>query len=423
VRRIRALASLRRAASRLDVVPRVPGRISFLEGMIAPLDLEVLDSEPERVNLLIPRIELTHLFGGYIAKFNLARRLAERGIRTRLVCVLPSGRLPADWMRRVESYRGLSGLFGEVEVAFARDADRPLALNPHDSLLATTWWTAQAARAALQELERERFVYLIQEYEPFTYPMGTQSALARETYELPHLALFSTELLREYFRRHEIGVFARGDAEGERDSISFQNAITPLRTPSQRSLAERRSRRLLFYARRELHATRNMFELGVMALRRAVADSTLEAEWEVQGIGAVAGSPRVALGGGRVMRILPRRDQDAYARLLESHDVGLSLMYTPHPSLVPIEMASAGMLAVTNTFENKTPEALARISENLVAVEPTLEGVVDGLRRAVAEVGDVERRVRGAAVEWSADWDSALDEEVMRGVASFLAAS
>ena len=42
-------------------------------------------------------------------------------------------------------------------------------------------------------------------------------------------------------------------------------------------------------------------------------------------------------------------------------------MYTPHPSLVPIEMASAGMLTVTNTFENKTSEALRAISGNLLA--------------------------------------------------------
>ena len=405
------------------MLPRVPGRISFLEAMIAPLELEVRASEPERVNLLIPRIELRHLFGGYIAKFNLARRLAERGIRTRLVCVLPVGRLPGDWMRRVESYRGLAGLFENVEVAFARDADRPLPVNPRDSFLATTWWTAHAARHALERLERARFVYLIQEFEPFTYAMGTHAALARQTYEFPHRALFSTEFLRQYFRRHGIGVFARGDSEGERDSISFQNAITPLRAPSERSLAQREPRRLLFYARREMHATRNMFELGVLALSRAVAEGAVGSDWEIHGIGAVAGSPRVALGGGRVMRILPRRDQDSYARLLESHDVGLSLMHTPHPSLVPIEMAAAGMLAVTNTFENKTPEALTRISENLVAVEPTLEGVVDGLRHAVADAGDVQRRVRGADVEWSADWDSALDEEVMRGVASFLATS
>ena len=33
-------------------------------------------------------------------------------------------------------------------------------------------------------------------------------------------------------------------------------------------------------------------------------------------------------------------------------------MFTPHPSLVPIEMASAGMLTVTNTFDTKTRSRL-----------------------------------------------------------------
>ena len=52
-------------------------------------------------------------------------------------------------------------------------------------------------------------------------------------------------------------------------------------------------------------------------------------------------------------------------------------MYTPHPSLVPIEMASAGMLTVTNSFENKTPATLTAISSNLIAAEPTIDGVAD----------------------------------------------
>jgi hypothetical protein len=33
-------------------------------------------------------------------------------------------------------------------------------------------------------------------------------------------------------------------------------------------------------------------------------------------------------------------------------------MYTPHPGLVAIEMAAAGMATVTNTFENKDAAAL-----------------------------------------------------------------
>ena len=67
--------------------------------------------------------------------------------------------------------------------------------------------------------------------------------------------------------------------------------------------------------------------------------------------------------------------------MLRDHDVGLALMYTPHPSLVPIEMASAGMLTVTNSFENKTAEAMAAISPNLITAEPSIEGVAGGLAR------------------------------------------
>jgi hypothetical protein len=126
------------------------------------------------------------------------------------------------------------------------------------------------------------------------------------------------------------------------------------------------------------------------------------------------------LGGGTALQLLPRRDQAGYAELLREHDVGLALMYTPHPSLAPIEMAAAGMLTVTNTFETKTADALAAISPNLVAVEPGLESIVAGLRDAVGGVEDAEARVRGARVNWSRDWDESFDDALMGRLESFL---
>jgi hypothetical protein len=83
-------------------------------------------------------------------------------------------------------------------------------------------------------------------------------------------------------------------------------------------------------------------------------------------------------------------------------------------------MAAAGMLTVTNTFENKTPEALGVISSNLIAVDPSLEGLTAGLREAVAGRDDVERRVRGSEVRWKSDWNDSLDDELMSRIGSFL---
>jgi hypothetical protein len=385
---------------------------------IRPLPIVLTPEAPRRVNLLIPTVDLDHLFAGYIGKFNLALRLAQRGARVRVVTVDPTPRLPRGWRVRLEGYAGLAGLGDLVEFTFGRELTE-LEVSPEDAFIATTWWTAHIAHAAGQDLGARRFLYLIQEYEPFTFPMGSYAALARGSYDFPHSALFSTELLREYFRRHRIGVYAAGPKRGDGMSVAFENAITAVPPPSAGELAVRDGRRLLFYARPEPHAARNMFELAVLALARAAEDGAF-AGWELRGIGTVNASGRLPLGAGATLELVPRAAQGDYARLLREHDVGLALMYTPHPSLVPIEMASAGMLAVTNSFENKTPDALAAISSNLVVAEPAVASVAAALIRATAAVGDYERRAAGAHVSWSRDWGDSFDDAVLGAVERFL---
>ncbi|HEX8855079.1 MAG TPA: glycosyltransferase [Thermoleophilaceae bacterium] len=399
-------------------VPAAPGPRAVAE-KIAPLELAVSDDAPARVNLLIPTIDLEHFFGGYIAKFNLARRLAERGVRVRVVTVDPVAPLPKSWKRQIEAYSGLAGTFERVEVAFGREA-QGLEVSRSDRFVASTWWSAHIAANAARALGNARFLYLIQEYEPFTFPMGTYAALARQSYDFPHFGLFSTELLREYFRLHGIGVYADGTAVGDRESVSFQNAITAIPAPSAGELAARQTRRLLFYARPEPHAARNMFELGVLALTRTLELDAFHGDWELHGIGTLDSGRRIELTDGAALELLPRSEQSEYARILGQHDVGLSLMYTPHPSLVPIEMASAGMLTVTNSFENKTPEALAAISPNLIAAEPTVDGIAAVLAEAAAGVSDFERRARGSAVQWSRDWNESFGDDLISRLTSFL---
>ena len=383
-----------------------------------PLDFELHSTAPRRINVLIPSVDLQHLFGGYIAKFNLARRLAERGHRVRVLTVDANGPLPRSWARTLESCAGLSGLTDVVEFEFGRES-RSIQVNPDDGFVATTWWTAHIAHSALQILGAERFLYLIQEYEPFTFPMGTYAALAQESYAFPHSALFSTELLRGYFRAHGIGVYAP-NRSGDEGSRAFNNAITEIAPPTVAELQGRTTPKLLFYARPEPHAARNLFELGALALAAAAQDGRF-AGWELHGIGAQGTDRQLRLGNDATLTLLPRTEQQEYGRMLRDHDLGLALMYTPHPSLVPIEMASAGMLTVTNSFENKTADALTAISPNLITAEPTVDSVANALARAAAATTDYERRVQGAAaVTWPRDWDEALNDGLLSWVESAL---
>jgi glycosyltransferase involved in cell wall biosynthesis len=391
--------------------------VALVARKIAPLRWGVVEDAPARINLLIPTIDLEHFFGGYIAKFNLARRLAERGARVRIVTVDPVGPLPGDWKRRVERFAGLHGLFDSVEVVFGRESSA-VECSRRDGFIATTWWTAHVARDALEQLDGERFVYLIQEYEPFTFPMGSYAALAVESYGFPHFAVFSSELLRGYFRAHRLGAYADG-RDGDADSVSFQNAITRASPPAPVELSARSTRRLLFYARPEPHAARNMFELGVLALSRALTGGAFDGDWEFSGIGSLGGRGRIALGRSS-MRLLPRTDQAGYAQLLREHDVGLALMYTPHPSLVPLEMAAAGMLAVTNSFENKDAEAMAAISSNLIVAEPSTGAIAAALHAAATKAPDAAGRLAGARVQWSKSWDESFPDELLDRIAGAL---
>jgi hypothetical protein len=405
--------------STAELPARAEDRVRLLRDKVEPLRLNVSAPAP-RLNLLLPTIDLSYVFGGYIAKLNLARRLADRGFRVRIVLVDWCDFRPAEWSRRLASFEGLAGLFDRVEIASAADRRKALPVSRDDAFVATTWWTAHLAHAAARELGRERFVYLIQEYEPFTFAMGAFAAAAAQSYGFPHDAVFSTELLRRWFRERRLGVYEKGEEAGDRRSVSFENAITAVGPVAAGELANRSPRRLLFYARPEGHAARNMFELGILALERAVERGAFLGAWELDGIGTVGRGGRVDLGAGASLRLLPRLSQDAYREVLRAHDVGLSLMYTPHPSLVPLEMASAGMLVVTNTFENKTAERLRAISPNLLPVEPTLDAVTAGLVHAAAAVEDVERRAAGSAVAWSTDWDDSFGGGVLDRIAAFV---
>ena len=288
-------------------------------------------------------------------------------------------------------------------------------------MIATHWTVAHVAAAALPQLRHPRFLYLIQEYEPFIFPMGSAGALCRRSYELPHAGMFSTDLLRDWFAKHRVGVYAEGAEAGDAASVSFSNAITPVGPVEEAALRRREARRLLFYARPEEHAARNLYEIGAMALDRVLAEGRFKG-WELIGVGTVQGGSELILPrSGRTLRLEPRSSQSDYAALLRSADAGLSLMYTPHPSLPPIEMAAAGMPTVTNTFENKDTGALAAISANLIAAEPTVEGVATALEDAESRSERLAERAAGSHVNWPSRWEDSLNDAVMAEVERLLA--
>ena len=194
-------------------------------------------AEPERVNLLIPTIDLRHLFGGYIAKFNLARKLAEAGHRVRIVTVDPTPPLPADWREQVEAYSGLAGAMSTDRGRFRPRAGRGRRSAPRPLRRDDVVDRLPRPRRDLRLTER-RAVPLP---DPGVRAVHVRDGLlggsrdARPTRSpMPRSSRRSS--CRAYFAAHRYGVSPGPRPEAaDRDSVSFQNAITAVRPPTGRS--------------------------------------------------------------------------------------------------------------------------------------------------------------------------------------------
>ena len=392
--------------------------IDNIRQKIKPLKIIHKDKKV-RVNLVIPTIDFNYFFAGYIAKFNFAKKLSDNGYNLRIIIVDWCDFQPEVWEQEIKKYSGLEKIFDQIEIFYGFDRNKELEISKEDTFIATTWWTAHIANDAIKNTNKNKFLYLIQEYEPLTFPHGTYFALANETYDFPHDAIFSTEFLRDYFRENKIGVFKKNEITGKNKSIFFNNPILSFNI--NKDELKRKKIRVLYYARPEAHAARNMFELGILGISLALEKINLNPnELEFTGIGAIDEYQDVNLNENFKMKILPRTNLEEYQKILPLFDIGISLMYTPHPNLVTLEMASAGMIVVTNEFKNKTQETLSKISNNILVANPTLTSISETFLASLKRVTNIENRIKGSRVDWATNWDEALNDQVINQIRKFI---
>jgi hypothetical protein len=348
-----------------------------------PLNVKVdpqLSRQPH-LNLLLPGIAMKHMSGGPNTAIALAHRLAAMGVPTRFISTdSPIDADSAPFWAHVAALCGAREHPDNAVLIDASNRTEPLVCGENDVFMATAWWTAQMAKYVVRHTKQAKFVYLIQDYEPLFHAASTQSALAEETYGLDCIPVVNSSLLSEYLIANRIGRFANPEFASR--VITFEPAVDttrffPVPAVPRPRVAAPRKRCLLFYARPTI-GLRNLYELGVAALHKLMHEPGFEPEaWEFLAMGEALAP--VALGRGAVLRPLPWRDFDGYAQQMRESDVLLSLMLSPHPSNPPLEMAACGKPVVTTVYANKTAEALARMSSNIIGVRPTIEDICDGL--------------------------------------------
>ncbi|TDK39134.1 glycosyltransferase [Rhizobium deserti] len=325
--------------------------------------------------ILLPGLNRRYATGGPNTAYILGCLLAAEGVPVKFVSVdAPADQDLGPLKEHLLKLTGLKPDDLGIEFLDAHARDLPITLNYNDILLATAWWTAQPAKAAHSLLRSPRFAYLIQDYESMFYGLSVLHAFADETYGYNHIPVVNTKLLLDHLVDEKVGRFA--DASFAKSALCFDPAVDSEHFyPAKNS--KRTTRRLLFYTRPTM-AERNLFWLGVASLKAAVlAGAFGDSGWEFIGMGE--NFDPIQLGRGYVLKPAEWMDFAGYAQLMRESDLLLSLMLSPHPSYPPLEFAACGGVVITTTYGSKTPERLAELSPNIIAVPATLDELVPAI--------------------------------------------
>lgn len=285
--------------------------------------------------------------GGHTTAFRIIEHLERSGNICRVYLYDNHGGDAAYYSSRVRKV--FPGFKGEIDDVANGMADA-------HAVVATSWPTAYPVYS--DDCRGKRF-YLVQDFEPWFYPMGARSVLADHTYRMGFHAITAGRFLAQKLKA-EYGMAA--------DSFDFGS-------DAAYHLMERQGVRdgIVFYARPEPWAARRAFELGVMALQLF---AERHPDITIHFYGSRIGKLPFPFKDHGLLR--PSELNKIYNRCF----AGLSLSMT-NVSLVPHEMLSAGCIPVVNAAEHNrivldnsfvryaspTPHALADALSDVVSTK------------------------------------------------------
>ena len=364
-----------------------------------------------KIWLLLPMLNPDIVYGGYRAALELVCALRRDGHE---VAVVTTEEAPNKaYFVWGEASRRVTEAFADVPV-LSLDELSGAAIGPDDLFVAYAVWDLQICSQLAGLTRNTRPMLLLQEYEPVFHDNGAQRALCEACYRIPHYPLVNSAFLLRYLEAHRIGVFAGASApQPGRDYAVFEHRIGVLPAQNATAMLARSFRVLAVYARPEAHAGRNLFEMVLIALQELCGRGVFGPEWRFIGVGALSEIPAVALGGGHELVLKQKLPEDEYRAMMGAMDIGISLMYAPHPSVMPFEFATTGALVVTNTYENRSAAQLRSICANIVPCELTMASLCTAIQDAHGRVPDAHARAAAAYRPKAQSWDQIFSPDMI----------
>jgi glycosyltransferase involved in cell wall biosynthesis len=244
-----------------------------------------------------------------------------------------------------------------------------------DALFATEWRTAYPV---FNLTTRAKKFYFVQDFEPYFFPVSSESIFAENTYRFGFYGITAGRWLTEKLSTDYGMPCDYYDFGSDSDRYHFKN--------------NGKRKQIFFYARPV--TPRRGFELGVLALELF---HQKHPEYEVHFAGWDVGEFRLSFPfvNHAVMKL------SELDRLYNDCAAGLVISFT-NMSLLPLELLSAGCIPVVNDAINNT---LVSANPYISYTPSTPKAMADALCEVVERADQVEYARKAAASVQNLSWD------------------
>jgi glycosyltransferase involved in cell wall biosynthesis len=339
----------------------------------------------QRLTWFLPEFRHAY-YGGIYTILRLADHLTQQHDIQHQFKILGSA-APNQIAAQIES--SFPALMGQPVESFQRP-QQVSSFAASDAAIATLWGTAYAL---LRYNQTRRKFYLIQDYEALFFPAGTISGQVEATYRFGFDGIANTPTLAELYRRKYGG-----------NAMSFTPCVDPhiFHPPAFSPPAQPYT--VFFYGRPG--APRNGFELGAQAIR--LLKQRLGDQVRILAAGDTWQPRQHGLAG--VVENLGILDYQQTGELYRQCHAGLVMMFTRHPSYLPLELMASGCLVVSNN--NPATTWLLKHQENSLLTEASATCLADTIEQALQNAllrQQICQRASTQVLAHFSDWNNEME--------------
>lgn len=372
--------------------------VSITYNRIDPLNCIYTQGKINRLNLVTDSIESHSLLGGVATALIVATQFCnyndyELRIITRTTPCNP---------HNYTNILNCSGVSPAKKISFysdynvAQSKDYKMELMEGELFLATSWWSALAIK---NTIPNKKFFYIIQEVETLFYVHGDEHFLCSQIMKDKNINyIINSSFLYEYFKENEPNIVNNG--------IYFEPAF-PKSLYCTNNFTKKRKYKLFFYARP--NNPRNLYKYGVIFLEKAISQGIIDtSEWDIFSAGQ--NTPKITFSNGYTVKNMGQLSWSEYSQFIKDIDLALSLMYTPHPSYPPYDVACSGGVVLTNKCCNKQSFDFC---DNVIVADLSEELFMESFIEAVELAKNIDqRKINYMNSTISRDWNSSLETTI-----------